>query len=125
MPREFARHLRVGAELKRVLNELLQFEVKDPRLKGVRVSEVEVSGDLGVARVWYSTLEPDADTAPVDAGLARAAAFMRSRAGRELKLRRVPELRFEPDTSAREGMRISQLIDASTDSGDDPSPEED
>lgn len=111
MPREFSRHLRVGAELKRVLNDLLQFDVKDPRLKDVRVSEVELSGDLGVARVFYSMLNPESDPAPVQAAFAKAAPFMRSRVGRELRLRRTPELRFSQDESAREGLRISSLID--------------
>ncbi len=115
MPREFARHLRVGAELQRILNELLQAEVKDPRLKDVRVSEVELSGDLGVARVFYSALDPDADPAPIEAAFARAAPFIRSRVGREARLRRVPELRFEPDTSARRGFEITRLIDESLD----------
>ena len=94
-----------------MLNELLQFEVKDPRLKDVRITEVEVSGDLGVARVFYSLLEPDTDSGPAAEALAGAAAFIRSRVGKELRLRRVPELRFEPDASAREGLRISRLID--------------
>jgi ribosome-binding factor A len=111
MPREFSRRLRVGAELTRILNELLQFDVKDPRLKHVRVSEVEVSGDLSVARVFYSTLDPDADVEPIESALAKATAFMRTRVGREARLRRVPELRFELDESARQGFRISRLID--------------
>jgi ribosome-binding factor A len=114
MPREFARHLRVGAELKRVLNELLQDEVKDPRLHDVRVSDVDLSGDLGVARIFYSTLSPDADTAPVDAALRKAAAFLRTRVGREIHLRRVPELRFEHDVRSLEGQRISRLLDRAT-----------
>jgi len=113
MPREFARHLRVGAELLRVLNELLQDEVKDPRLRDVRVSEVDLSGDLGVARVYYSTLDPAADTAPIDAGLKNAAAFMRTRIAREIQLRRVPELRFAHDLRAEQGQRISALLDKS------------
>jgi ribosome-binding factor A len=125
MPREFSRRLRVAAELTRILNELLHVEVKDPRLKDVRVSEVEVSGDLGVARVFYSTLDPDADLAPIESALARAAAFMRARVGKEARLRRVPELRFELDASAREGFRISRLIDetARNASKTEPEPE--
>ena len=119
MPRDFGRHLRVGAELKRILNDLLLAEVKDPRLRSVRVSEVEVSGDLGVARVFYSTLDPDEDRAPIDAALVRASAFMRSRIGRDLKLRRTPELRFEPDLSAQQGFRIANLIDQATTSESD------
>ena len=113
MPREFSRRLRVGAEIARLLNELLQFEVKDPRLKDVRVSEVDLSGDLGVARVYYTVLDPEAEIQPIEAALVRAAAFLRSRVGSQLRLRRVPELRFELDQSAREGLRISRLIDDS------------
>ena len=124
MPREFSRRLRVGAELKRILNELLQLDVKDPRLKDVRVSAVELSGDLGVARVFYSTLDPDADSQPVESALTKAAAFMRVRVGKEARLRRVPELRFEQDESAREGLRISRLIDETARVKDDKGPEE-
>jgi ribosome-binding factor A len=127
MPREFARHLRVGSELKRILNDLLQSEVKDPRLKDVRVSDIELSGDLGVARVYYSTLAPDADSGPIDAALAKAAGFLRARVGHEIKLRRVPELRFEHDRSARQGMTISQLIDRTSrrDTDGEPAEEQD
>jgi ribosome-binding factor A len=125
MPREFARHLRVGAELKRVLNELLQDEVKDPRLRDVRVSEVDLSGDLGVARIYYTTLDPDADMAPIDAALAKAGAFMRTRIGREIQLRRVPELRFAHDMSAVQGQRISELIKGSPLPDSDDTPAED
>ena len=122
MPREFSRRLRVGAELKRTLNDLLQSEVKDPRLKDVRVSDVDLSGDLGVARVFYSTLNPDADIAPVEEALAKASAFLRASVGKTVRLRRVPELRFGQDESAREGFRISRLIDETTSaSGDDGS----
>jgi ribosome-binding factor A len=122
MPREFARHLRVAAELQRILNDLLQTEVKDPRLKDVRVAEVELSGDLGVARVFYSTLVPDADTGPIEAGLIKAAPFIRRRMGREAKLRRVPELRFEHDDSVRRGFELTELIGKSgpASSGDEP-----
>ena len=70
MPQDFARHLRVGSELHRIINLLLQDEIKDPRLKSVRVSDVDLSGDLGVARVFYSSLDPDCDPAPIDAALA-------------------------------------------------------
>ena len=105
-----------------MLNELLQFEVKDPRLQDVRVTQVEVSGDLGVARVFYSCLDPDADPEPAREALLRAAAFMRTRIGKGLRLRRVPELRFEVDLSTREGFRISRLIDESTSPGGDEDP---
>jgi ribosome-binding factor A len=118
MPRERSRHLRVGAELQRVLNTLLQSEVKDPRLDGVRVNEVEVSGDLGVAKVYFGTLDPDQDTGPVEDALRKAAGFLRGRVGHEMRLRRVPELRFHHDLSTRHGFELSRLL---SDISEDPS----
>lgn len=111
MPREFARHQRLGAQILRVLSELLRFETKDPRLEGVSLTAVDLSRDLGVARVYFSLLQPDDDPAPALEGLGKAAGFLRGKLGSALKVRHVPELRFIHDDSAGEGMRISELID--------------
>ena len=111
MSREYPRKLRVAAELQRVVNELLAHEINDPRLADVRISEVDVSGDLGVARLYFNTLNPDDDIAPVEKALESASGFLRSRLGRALRLRRVPELRFVQDVAPRQGMALSHLID--------------
>jgi ribosome-binding factor A len=111
MPREFSRKLRVAAEMQRVLNELLLLEVKDPRLANVRVSEVEVSGDLGVATVFFNTLDLAEDPGAAKEALEQARGFLRSSVGRSLRLRRVPELRFRHDASARRGVELGRLID--------------
>ena len=113
MPRDYPRKLRVAAELQRVLNELLISDVKDPRLHGVRISAVEVSGDASVARVFFSTLLPDADPEPVTTALETAGGYLRSRAGRALRMRHVPALRFARDQAARRGFELTRLIDAS------------
>ena len=110
MPREFSRNQRLGNQVLRTLSEMLRFEIKDPRLAQVSLTAVDLSRDLNTARVYYSLLDPDADPAPVQDGLERAGGFLRSRLGRELKIRHVPELRFAHDDSAAEGQRISDLI---------------
>jgi ribosome-binding factor A len=102
----------VGAELHRLLNELLRTEVKDPRLDEVTVSEVEMSGDLGVAKVFFATLYPDADVGEAQAGFDAASKFLRGRIGRALRLRRTPELIFLRDESARRGAELTRLIDS-------------
>ena len=121
MAREFSRQARLGGQVQRVLNELLRFESKDPRLEGVSVSSVDLSGDLSVAKVYFSTLSPDADPAPVLEGLKAAGGFLRSRQGREKRTRRVPELRFAHDDSVARGFHLSGLIadTAAPESGDD------
>jgi len=99
----------------RTLNELVRFETKDPSLKMVSLSSLELSRDLSVARVYFSMLDPEGDPAPVQEGLERASGFLRSRLGREIKIRHVPELRFSHDDSAAEAQRISSLIDRALD----------
>lgn len=111
MAREFSRNQRLGNQVLRTLNELLHFETKDPTLKLVSLTSVDLSRDLSVARVYYSLLDPDGDPLAVKGGLERASGFLRGRLGREIKIRHVPELRFHHDDSAAEAQRISSLID--------------
>ena len=111
MPRDYPRKLRVAAELQRVLNILLSNEIKDPRLVGVTISAVDLSGDISTAKVAFSMLRPDEDVDPVVAALKKAGGFLRSRAGQMLSMRRVPELRFEQDQGPRQGIELTRLID--------------
>ena len=111
MPREFARHQRLGNAVLRTLSELLRFETKDPRVDGVSLTSVELSRDLSVARVYFSLLDPADEPQPALEGLQAASGFLRRKLGRALKVRHVPELRFQHDDSAEQGAKISQLID--------------
>ena len=112
MPREFSRNQRLGNQILRTLNELLRFETKDPRLEFVSLTSVDLSKDLSVARIYFSILDPSADPAPAQQGLEKASGFLRAKLGQAIKVRHVPELRFEHDDSAAEGQRISDLIDS-------------
>lgn len=116
MPREFSRNQRLGNQVLRTLNELLRFETKDPRLKLVSLTAVDLSRDLSIARVYFSLLDPNGDPEPVQDGLERASGFLRSRLGREIKIRHVPELRFAHDKSAAEAQRIGSLIESALES---------
>ena len=111
MPREFSRSQRLGAQVLRVLSELLRFETKDPRLRDVTLTAVDLSRDLSVAKVYYSMLDPQTDPVPVQEGLQRASGWLRARLGAALEVRHVPELRFLHDDSAARGAEISKLID--------------
>lgn len=115
MPREFSRNQRLGAQMLRVLSELLRFETKDPALADLTLTTVELSKDLGVAKVYFSLLEPDSDPKPVEEGLKRASGFLRSKLGAALDIRHVPELRFVHDDSIAHAAEISRLIDNAND----------
>ncbi|HLU06869.1 MAG TPA: 30S ribosome-binding factor RbfA [Woeseiaceae bacterium] len=118
MPREFSRSQRLGAQVLRTLSELLRFETKDPSLATVSLTAVDLSRDLGVAKVYYSLLNPDDDPQPVQEGLQRASGFLRGRLGKSLEIRHVPELRFVHDDSIAHGAEMNRLINSATKSGE-------
>ena len=108
MAKEFARHQRVAEQMQRELADRLQVEVKDPRVSRVTVTEVEVSGDLAHAKVFYSSTESSPE---LQKGLEKAAGFLRSQLSQRMLMRTVPQLHFVYDASIERGMQLSKLID--------------
>ncbi len=111
MPREFSRADRVSGQLRRELAQLIQAELKDPDVGFVSVSEVEVSRDLAHAKVFVTMLDPAHAERSLRA-LRRAAGFLRTRLGQQLRMRITPELQFLHDRSIETGLRMDSLIDA-------------
>lgn len=108
MAKEFARSKRVAEQLQRELADLLQFELKDPRVGMVTITEVEVSGDLSHAKIYFIVHEHADDALK---GLQAAAGFLRSQLSKRMLLRTVPQLHFVYDSAIERGMQLSQLID--------------
>lgn len=111
MGKEYSRSRRVGEQIQRELAELVQRELKDPRLGMVTISGVEVSRDMSVAKVFFTVLNPGHDVRETEQGLLHAAGFLRRELAHRMRLRVVPELRFQYDSSIEEGSRLSALID--------------
>ncbi len=110
MPLPFRRADRVGDLIRRELSHLLLRETKDPRLRDVVVTAVQVSPDLRYARVFFTAGTGDADRQTQIAGLQAAAGFLRSHLGRSLRLRYAPELAFEVDDSVDRSLHIAALL---------------
>ena len=90
--------------------DLLLRHLKDPRLVLATVSRVEVSPDLRHARVYVSHVGSEAEQQAAMEGFQHAAGFIRSQLGKRLRLRYVPTLDFQLDTSIAYGVRISSLL---------------
>lgn len=102
----------VAETLRQVLADaLLRGEVRDPRVGLVTVTGVQVTNDLGHARVAVSVPGEDADKAKALQGLQSAAGFLRSLAAKALSTRTVPELHFELDKGLAHASRISELLE--------------
>lgn len=113
MPKEFSRAERVAQLIQRKLAHLIQREVKDPRLASfITVSDVEVSSDLSHAKVYISCLNSSDDEVKQTLEiLKKASGYLRTKLGKDLKLRLTPELHFHYDSSITYGNRLSKLID--------------
>ncbi len=111
MTRGFERNQRLEEEIRRVLTALLVHEANDPRLEGVTVSGVRLSADRAVAQVFFSVIGDDERERQAGDGLSVAGPFLRRELGRRMRLRTVPELRFERDASFAYGDRMERLLD--------------
>ncbi len=105
------RRSRLGEQLRREISLKLRHLVRDPGLGPVSVTGVDVTADLWLARVYVDAQGPAAQQSETMAALRRAAPFLRSVLGRELHIRRMPELRFHRDRSIEAGRRIEEILD--------------
>ena len=110
MKKQFKRTDRVAELLQREISQLIQSEIKDPRLPSfVTISTVKVSGDLSYAKVYFTILTGDKqETALI---LNNAANYLRGHLSKLIKLYTMPQLVFVYDESIEYGKHLSKLID--------------
>ncbi len=119
------RTARVADLVKQEVSQIIQHEMKDPRVGFVTVTSVEVSIDLRHARIYFSVLGSQADLEASLEGLERARGYIRTQLGRRIKLRHVPELLFRYDESFDYAQRISNVMKGIESTENDPEREAD
>jgi ribosome-binding factor A len=100
---------RVGEEFREIIAEEIQ-KLKDPRVGFVTVTGVKVSPDLHHAWIAYTCLGSDRERAATRAALRSARPHLRQALGRQVRMKYLPELVFEEDTTYEQGERIDHLI---------------
>jgi ribosome-binding factor A len=101
---------RLDSQIRAELMDLLQREMKDPRLGFVTITRVETARDLGSARVWVSVYGDESERAASMDALARAAPWLRRKLGERLQVRHVPQLVMRPDDSIEAGDRVLRIL---------------
>ncbi len=127
MPREFLRSDRMAEQLRRELAEIIQDEIKDPRVGFLSFTEVRMSRDLSHAVVYCSVLDSEQLHESIEV-LNRAAGFIRKSIGRRIRARIVPTLKFVADESIIRGAAMDELISeavASDSRSDEQTPDDD
>lgn len=111
---DFSRAERVGDTIQRELANLIQQEIRDPRVGMVNVNAVRVSNDLRNARVFVTFVDRS-EQSQINKSievLNKAAGFLRTQLHSQMTLRVVPKLRFEFDESVRRAAHMTDLIDS-------------
>ncbi len=106
------RIVRISEELKREVSQIIQTEVKDPRLPPfVSVTDIDVTKDLKHAKAYVSIMGTAEEKAEAIKALQHAQGFIRREVGKRIRLHSTPEFHFHLDESIDTGFRISKLID--------------
>ncbi len=103
---------RVSDEIRRILADLFQNNIKDPRLPAmVSIVSVEASRDLSHAKVYISIMGDDKERAGAEEAIKSASGYLRREMAARMRLRVTPELHFIVDNSIERGIRLTKLID--------------
>jgi ribosome-binding factor A len=97
--------------MQRILGEVIQNELKDPRVGFATVTSVEVSADIQRATVHVSVMGTEEERAETMLAIQHARGFLRKRIAEEMHhMRFVPELRLVQDTSLDHSIRIAEVL---------------
>lgn len=106
----YKRASRVADQIRMEVADILMRKTKDPRIGFVTVTDVELTNDLRLVRVFVTASQNGEREAETFEGLAKAAGFIRTELGRRLSLRYTPELVFQKDITGPRGDRILSLL---------------
>lgn len=96
--------------IKQEVGKMLLYDIKDPRIGFVTVTEVEMTGDLREAKIYVSIMGNDEQIKNSMEGLQSALGFIRREIGKRIRLRFTPEISFAPDKSLDYSEHIQKLL---------------
>lgn len=106
------RGIRVADQIQRDLAEIIAYELKDPRVGMITITEVQLTPDYAHAKVFFTMLNDNKEAIQATvAALSKAAGFIRAHLGKRLHIHTLPELHFVHDNSTARGVELSKLID--------------
>lgn len=107
----YKRATRVADQIRMEVADIIMRKTKDPRVAAVTVTDVAITNDLRLARVFVTTLLDAEQERDAFVGLNKASGFIRSELGRRLNLRYTPEIVFQKDVSGQRGDRLLSILD--------------
>ncbi|NTW04663.1 MAG: 30S ribosome-binding factor RbfA [Peptococcaceae bacterium] len=110
---------KLAEAIKKEISDILFNDIKDPRMGFITVTAVTVTADLRYAKVYASVLGDEEKQKITEQALKSAAGYFRTELGKRIRLRYVPEINFELDTTLEKAAKLIKLIEEVQSSGDD------
>ena len=101
---------RIAEQIKITTSSLLLYEIRDPRVAGTTITEVNIDRELQHADIKVNALGDESRQAEVLEGLKSAHSYLRRELGRRLKLRKVPQIHFHWDHSMQQVLEMEDLL---------------
>ena len=108
--RPYSRSDRYGHELKKLLGEIISSELDTTKVGFSTVTEVKMTNDLRIAKVYISVLNSDDKVKDIEKFFNSRSKFLRGQLGNYLTSKSVPELRFYYDGTEAEAEKMERLI---------------
>ena len=106
------REFRLADQIKKDVANIIHKQLGDPRVKNITITDVEISNDLSLAKVFYSVYpSSEENIAIAKEGVEKSKGFIRSKLGKNLTLHHIPTLNFYYDNSLQVGEHLSRLIE--------------
>ncbi len=102
---------RAADTLREEISQIVGYELEDPRLTGVNVTDVRIAPDMRSARVYVTVAGDEQEHKAALSALRHAAPYVRKQLGLSLNLPRTPELHFVRDRVEEQGEKVDQLLD--------------
>ena len=102
---------RVAQQLKREISRLLLLEIMDPRIGFLTITQVKISSDLKIARIYYTTLGDEESKNKTQEGLEKASGYIRKCIAQRVKLKFVPEIEFYYDEELTRALKLEKILD--------------
>ncbi len=108
---DFKRSERVSDSIHREISSMLiKGEIKDPRVGPVFITAVKVSDNLSMADVYFTISNNQGDKSEALKGLESAKGFIKGRIAKRLRIRKLPDLKFEFDATLDNAYRLDEVL---------------
>lgn len=104
------RVLKAAEAIREVVSTAILLEIRDPRVRDVTVTRVEVSSDMRNAKVFISVMGDEAQENLCLYGLRNSAGFLQQKVGQRIETRYIPRLSFEIDKGVKNSVKIAELL---------------